>query len=219
MRKKTVIVAAIASIALTGIGLNACDTTTETSASAESTASSTPTTPTPSPEQIEAKRAADQAERDRAAAAKAERDRVAAAAQAERDRVAAAAAEAERARLDPAAYPAISVRDYAMLVKDPNAHKGQRFVVYGVVTQFDAATGTSTLRANTAATPQDRSYDYDQNTIVESTVQTLGPVIEDDFVTFYVEVVGSYSYATQIGGNTTVPKLKANIVQVTRSAA
>lgn len=36
-------------------------------------------------------------------------------------------------------------------------------------------------------------------------------------VTLYVEVVGSISYDTQIGGNTTVPKFFANIVDVTGS--
>ena len=39
----------------------------------------------------------------------------------------------------------------------------------------------------------------------------LRPVVEDDQVTLYAEVVGSTSYDTQIGGNTTVLNLNAGV--------
>lgn len=144
-----------------------------------------------------------------ARAAEAERRRQAQ--EAERQRLAAI----EAAKLDPATYESISDRDFALLMKNPDAAKGRKLVLYGVVSQFDSATGTTSFRANTAANPQDRSYDYDQNTVVTGASNVVANVVEEDFVTMYVEVVGSYSYDTQMGGSTTVPKVQANIVEVT----
>ena len=120
--------------------------------------------------------------------------------------------------MDPATYEVISAREYAVLVKNPDAAKGRKLVVYGYVTQFDAATGSGGFRANTAAAPQSSWYDYDVNSIVAApTGQTnmLANVVEGDLVTMYVEVVGAYSYDTQIGGNTTAPQFKVNIITVT----
>lgn len=138
------------------------------------------------------------------------------AAEAERRRV---AQEKERqrlaARLDPSTYEQIGDRDFALLMKNPDAAAGRKLVVYGVVTQFDSGTGVDAFRANTAANPQGRSYNYDQNTMVTGAPDVLANVVEEDFVTMYVEVVGSLSYSTTMGGSTTVPKFKANIIEVT----
>jgi hypothetical protein len=41
--------------------------------------------------------------------------------------------------LDPSTYQSLSPRDYALLVKDPDSSKGAKIIVYGSVTQFDAA--------------------------------------------------------------------------------
>ena len=38
-------------------------------------------------------------------------------------------------------------------------------------------------------------------------------VVEKDTVKMYVEVVGDYSYSTQIGGETTVPRFAVNIIE------
>jgi len=40
----------------------------------------------------------------------------------------------------------------------------------------------------------------------------LTNVVEGDLVTMYVEVIGAYSYDTQIGSNTTVPQFQVNII-------
>ncbi|MHD0279578.1 hypothetical protein [Rhodococcus aetherivorans] len=119
------------------------------------------------------------------------------------------------AKLDPASYQEISERDFALLVKDPDAFAGRKIVVYGRVTQFDSATGTDRFRADTAAVLQDSPYDYDQNTAIEADQPALvANVVEDDIVKMYVEVDGSYSYDTQIGGRTTVPKFTVNIIEL-----
>ncbi|MDM7488819.1 hypothetical protein QT969_10995 [Rhodococcus sp. CSLK01-03] len=119
------------------------------------------------------------------------------------------------AKLDPATYQEISERDFALLVKDPDAFSGRKIVVYGRVTQFDSATGTDRFRADTAAVLQDSPYDYDENTAIEADDPALvADVVEDDIVKMYVEVDGSYSYDTQIGGRTTVPKFTVNIIEL-----
>lgn len=126
--------------------------------------------------------------------------------------------QAEAAKLDPNTYESISDRDFALFAKNPDAYKGRKLTLYGVVFQADAATGNKMFLARTAGSPQDASYDYDQNTIVTAVDPALiADVVEDDFVTLHVEVLGSQSYDTQRGGSTTAPKVQVNIVTVTGS--
>ncbi|MBP1160240.1 DUF2510 domain-containing protein [Rhodococcus sp. PvR099] len=198
-QKSTLAVAAIAvAIALTGCGTP----TTEGAASAAT--STTEARKTVSPQEAEAKRQAD------AAAAKARQE----AAAAEAARVQAL----EAAKKDPATYEQLSERDFALIAKNPGSATGRKVVVYGRVTQFDAATGTTQFLARTAPFAGDK-YDYDQNTfVVGDTAALIANVVEDDLVTMYTEVLGSYTYDTQAGGSTTVPKLQVNIIEVTGSA-
>ena len=134
-----------------------------------------------------------------------------------------AAAEAKAqavaaAKRNPKSYKAISARSFAKLVKNPDAHIGEKYVIHGHVRQFDSATGADTFLADTAAVRAAEWYDYDTNTLVTAeTASLFADVVEDDLVTLYVEVLGSFSYDTQIGGNTTVPHLRAHIVKVTGS--
>jgi hypothetical protein len=124
----------------------------------------------------------------------------------------------EAQRLDPNTYNAISPHDYALMLKDPDAHKGRKIIVYGVVTQFDTATGTSQFRADTAAEPQDDRYGYQQNTMVEASDSSiLANVVTGDFVRMYVEVEGAETYKTTLNGEFTVPKFGVNIINVTYS--
>jgi hypothetical protein len=121
-------------------------------------------------------------------------------------------------RLDPNTYNAISPHDYALMLKDPAAHMGQKIIVYGVVTQFDTATGRSEFRADIAAQPQDDRYGYQQNTMIEaSDTSILANVVEGDYVRMYVEVEGAETYKTASGGEFTVPKFGVNIINVTYS--
>lgn len=128
-----------------------------------------------------------------------------------------AAAQVElRAQQDPASYEQITERDWQMLTKDPDANTGRKIVLYGSVTQFDSVTGTTAFRANTAGEQMGRSYEYDVNTIVrEGTPGAFDQVVEDDLITLYVEIAGTESYDTTVGGSTTVPVVQAYIVDVT----
>ncbi|MDL9944158.1 DUF2510 domain-containing protein [Gordonia sp. ABSL11-1] len=143
--------------------------------------------------------------------------------------VAASAAAASQARaayesrrratmLDKSTYSAVSAREWAQIAKDPSNAAGKRITVYGRVTQFDSGTGSTAMRADVGGEPAG-PYDYDTNTIVISGEPgVLADVVKDDMVTMWVEVEGSMTYDTTMGGSTTVPKLSAYIVEVTGSA-
>lgn len=82
--------------------------------------------------------------------------------------------------------------------------------------QADAATGNKQFLARTAAEPMGASYNYDQTTLISTQDPSIiATIVEDDFVTMHVEVSGSYTYDTKIGGRNTVPEFKVNIINVT----
>ena len=102
----------------------------------------------------------------------------------------------------------IDDRTWALVAKDPKSHIGEEFVIFGKVTQFDSATGTSTFRANTGAGQQDYSYKYDVNTIVDADyASTVADVVQDDVLKMYVKVEGALTYSTTIGGSATIPQV------------
>lgn len=123
-------------------------------------------------------------------------------------------------RLDRSTYEALTAREFALMAKDPDAWAGRKVVVYGVITQFDSATGATSFRADTGPAPVTDVYDYDQNTFVTARdADMVADFVEKDTVTMYVEVQGSITYETQIGGSTTVPSLAANIIDSTSRPA
>jgi hypothetical protein len=42
----------------------------------------------------------------------------------------------------------ITAREWQAIAKDPDAHTGEKIIMHGYVTQFDAATGTNKFWAN-----------------------------------------------------------------------
>lgn len=133
------------------------------------------------------------------------------------------AEEAEKARAkakavilkNPASYASISPRKFSLVAKNPDDYKGKRYLIYGVVSQFDAATGKGSFLANTGSRAYVEDwYNYDQNSMVNGDEGLLKNVVEDDIVKLYVTVDGSFSYDTQIGGNTTVPAFTVHKIKV-----
>ncbi|MCD5419776.1 DUF2510 domain-containing protein [Rhodococcus pyridinivorans] len=183
------------------VGLVGGNGSSETRTASNAASSPTSATKTQTPEEAEAER--------QAAEAAAEQQRQ------QREAAAAAARAEEEARQNPASYEVLGERDFAMIVKDPAAAKDRKVVLFGRVFQFDAATGTDQFLAYTSPVWEDSDYGYDQNTlVVASDPAVIANVVEDDIVKMYVEVQGSYSYDTQGGGNTTVPKVAIRIVEV-----
>jgi hypothetical protein len=126
------------------------------------------------------------------------------------------AAAAAKALRTPSTYEVVSERALAKVLRDPDSYAGKKFVVYGEVTQFDSATGTDTFRADVAHADI-RDYGYwlgGDNAIISAGVADVSDVVEDDIVKMYVEVTGSFSYDTTMGGSTTVPAFEVNIIKV-----
>lgn len=101
-------------------------------------------------------------------------------------------------------------RTFALIAKDPDAYIGTNLIVFGSITQLDSATGRCNMLVSAGAAQTEFSYDYGQNTLAtsgdgESDCPIFDPLVEGDHVKMWVTILGSYSYDTQIGGNTTVP--------------
>lgn len=114
-------------------------------------------------------------------------------------------------------YKALTSRKFKQLAKDPDSYLGKTYIIYGEVTQFDAATGTDTFRANIGPKKLKISYgwvDYSQNSMLVGDEDKLKKLVEGDCFKAKVTVLGSYSYDTQAGGNTTVPLFQVDSFSV-----
>ena len=111
-------------------------------------------------------------------------------------------------------YKALSERQWKLIAKNPDEHIGETYVVYGVVTQFDAATGDDMFRADVAHKNMAYTYDYETNTLLIGSAEQLKNLVEDDEFRANVTVLGSFTYDTQIGGSTTVPLLQVDSIKI-----
>ena len=89
--------------------------------------------------------------------------------------------------LDPSTYQALSAREFALLIKNPDASIGRKIVLYGVVTQFDTATGQNSFRAVTGTEPGDFKqnsifYAHDQSILSRVVAQMRCALDEDQAV-------------------------------------
>lgn len=124
------------------------------------------------------------------------------------------AAESAETATDKGTYAELSERDLAVVVKDPDAHSGERFVVYGHIEQLDAATGQDNLLADISHNQRWNSYEFEHSVMARAGDEELfKDLVEGDIVRMHVEVLGALSYDTQIGGNTTVPLLRVNMAE------
>ncbi len=123
----------------------------------------------------------------------------------------------------PVVYHQLTAHKWALITKDPDAHAGEGYVIYGEVTQFDANTGPSAFRADVGAVrqyPDEYGFvDYPTNTVLDGDADTLGPVVEKDLFTAKIMVTGSLDYDTQLGGTETVPELQIVSITVTGHAS
>ncbi|MET7373434.1 hypothetical protein [Micromonospora arida] len=122
--------------------------------------------------------------------------------------------EAAPPKQKPPSYKTLTERQWKLIAKDPDGYLGKTYVVYGRVTQFDAATGTDSFRADVAHRRMAEDYDYETNTILNGSASDLDNLVEDDIFRANVTVLGSFSYDTQIGGETTVALLQVDSIKV-----
>ncbi|MEW6226003.1 MAG: hypothetical protein AB1627_15365 [Chloroflexota bacterium] len=76
--------------------------------------------------------------------------------------------------------------------------------MWACITQFDAATGADTFRADAAPKRLRYWFEGDNSLFVGSATQ-LEDFVEDDVAVMNVTSLGSYDYETTLGGNITVP--------------
>lgn len=119
---------------------------------------------------------------------------------------------------DPLEYTTVDERQFALIAKDPTSHLGEKILLYGTVTQFDTNTGTCTFRANTDAVIHQYDYEYTENTMIAGNNSTVCDYLNSDLVTddqfqAWVEVEGSYTYETQLGGTASALELAAYSVE------
>jgi hypothetical protein len=108
----------------------------------------------------------------------------------------------------------VTERQWAKVVKNPDKYKGKRYIIYGQVNQFDSATGDSNFLADTAhRNTTSYSYFEGENSWMEGKASKLEDLVEEDVFKATVTVIGSYSYDTQAGGNTTVPHLQVDAIK------
>jgi hypothetical protein len=118
----------------------------------------------------------------------------------------------------PVVYAKLSARGWALIVKNPDAYIGKTYQVWGCIWQFDAATGPDDFLAQASYTQLTYWFsDGDNATFGVLGAPSLDNFIENDVVVMNVMVLGSYSYDTQSGGNTTVPSFL--IERITRKGA
>lgn len=108
----------------------------------------------------------------------------------------------------------LTTREWALIAKAPDSHIGERVVVYGYITQFDAATGSSGFRARVDGAKRSESYQYDTNTVLSGTATQLADVVQDDMFRAEVTVAGSFSYTTTLGGEMTVPRVTIDTIKI-----
>jgi hypothetical protein len=102
-------------------------------------------------------------------------------------------------------YTALNARDWALVIKAPDAYIGKPLVVWGCISQFDAATGTDSFRAQASNAKQAYWYSGATNAKFIGEKGLLAPFVKGDVIVMDLVILGSYSYDTQAGGNTTVP--------------
>jgi hypothetical protein len=113
-------------------------------------------------------------------------------------------------------YRAVTSREFKKIFKDPDAHKGERVIVWAEITQFDAATGDAHFLANAGHSkqrPTDGFVDFSDSAIFDGDAAMFSELVQNDLVEVRATVVGSFSYDTQIGGRTTVPQFKVSKIK------
>lgn len=116
----------------------------------------------------------------------------------------------------PLTYATLSERGWKRLVKNPDAYTGRRYVLYACIWQFDGATGPEEFLATASYHKPAYWYVDSENAAFTGNASQLDAFVEGDVVWMRVISLGSYSYDTQAGGNTTVPAFE--VVQIKRQS-
>ena len=109
-------------------------------------------------------------------------------------------------------YAKLTARQWQQIVKTPDNYIGKGYEVWGCISQFDAATGADAFRAQASNAKQEFWYSDADNAFFRGDEARLADFVQDDMVFMHVVSLGSYSYDTQAGGNTTAPLFQVDAI-------
>lgn len=107
-------------------------------------------------------------------------------------------------------YAKLSNRAWAKLVKSPDRYVDKHYQLWACIFQFDAATGDDAFLAYASNKKREYWFSDGENSSFRGDADQLADFVEDDVVVMNVTSLGSYSYDTQAGGNTTVPAFRVD---------
>ncbi|WP_326586476.1 hypothetical protein [Streptomyces sp. NBC_01294] len=110
-------------------------------------------------------------------------------------------------------FAELTDREFKLLGKDPGAHFGKCYRVYGYVTQADSATGAGSFRANACGEKHQPKYGYiadcDTNSIFTDIsangASGIKDIVDGDAFEADVMVGKPFTYTTTLGGQMTAP--------------
>jgi hypothetical protein len=102
-------------------------------------------------------------------------------------------------------YAKVNDRTWAKIVKSPDRYEGKRYQVWACISQFDAATGPDTFRAEASNKREQYWFLDSTNALFTGDESRLDDFVEDDVVWMNVVGGGSFEYETTLGGSMTVP--------------
>ena len=109
-------------------------------------------------------------------------------------------------------YAKLTARQWAKIVKSPDDYIFETYQVWGCISQFDAATGSDTFRAQASYKKLAYWYSDGDNAVFTGDEDQLSNFLQDDMVFMNVTSMGSLTYDTQIGGSTTVPLFSVDVI-------
>lgn len=109
--------------------------------------------------------------------------------------------EEQRLKEEKAEYKEL---DFKQLDKNPDKHSGELVKYSGRIVQIIEGESSSDIRLGLGEYGSDVIYIY---------FDDVTEFVEDDNITVYGEVVGSYTYDTAVGGQMTVPLISADIIE------
>ncbi|MBM4640724.1 hypothetical protein GS451_24260 [Rhodococcus hoagii] len=120
--------------------------------------------------------------------------------------------KASPADTDKGTYESLTDREYAVIAKNPDAHRGRKVVVFGEIYQADTRIGETTVMAYTAGEKQLLSYS--QNAEIRGSAAQLREVVKGDQVEIWATVLGEMQYTDVSDRDWRVPSLQANMIEV-----
>jgi hypothetical protein len=104
-------------------------------------------------------------------------------------------------------------------VKAPDDYIGQYYKVWGCITQFDAATGAETFRAQASHRNETYWFTTAKNALFSGDADQLAEFVKGDVLLMDVVVIGSFKYDTQAGGTATVPYFRIDAIPQSQPGA